>query len=144
MESKLLRIIDANFNRTKEALRVCEDISRFYMDEPALTRKLKSCRHKVTRILKSSPVEYKDLVSSRNAKQDVGKDSDYKNKSNLNGIFLANMQRCKESLRVLEESHKILNGRLSEQFKNVRFGVYSIEKDAVKKMSKKNDSIRKS
>ena len=47
-ESKFLRVIDANFNRAKEGLRVCEDVCRFWLDEEVLTKKFKSLRHRLT------------------------------------------------------------------------------------------------
>ena len=45
---KILRIIDANFNRIKEGFRVIEDGLRFYYDEKELTEKLKRIRHRFT------------------------------------------------------------------------------------------------
>ena len=41
------RIIDANLNRSREGLRVCEEVARFHLSSPQLTRELKSVRHAV-------------------------------------------------------------------------------------------------
>ena len=41
---QILRIIDANLNRTAEGLRVLEDIARFVLDDAALSRQLKIMR----------------------------------------------------------------------------------------------------
>ena len=48
---KLLRIIDANLNRAREGLRVCEDISRFALGDKTATRALKSIRHGATDLI---------------------------------------------------------------------------------------------
>jgi len=143
MDKKLLRIVDANYNRTKEALRVCEDITRFLLDDVILTKKFKSARHKVTEIIKKSPVGYEKVVLERQSAKDVGKDLDLKKRKGIEGLLLSNIQRAKESLRVLEEIYKTLDQKISGQFKNIRFSVYSLEKSAVKKI-KKYDSVRKS
>ena len=41
----LLRLLDANANRAREALRVLEDYARFVLDDGALQAGLKSLRH---------------------------------------------------------------------------------------------------
>jgi len=43
----MLRILDANLNRIGEALRLLEDISRFLLNDPALTEELKAMRHEL-------------------------------------------------------------------------------------------------
>ena len=40
-----LRVIDANFNRCKEGLRVAEDIFRFILKEDGLRKTLRRLRH---------------------------------------------------------------------------------------------------
>ena len=40
MQKALLRIIDANYNRAKEAIRVAEDIVRFHLGDFKLTAQL--------------------------------------------------------------------------------------------------------
>jgi len=40
-ENKVGRIIDANLNRVKEGLRVCEEITRFILDNHKFTLNLK-------------------------------------------------------------------------------------------------------
>ena len=41
----VLRILDANANRAREALRVVEDYARFVLDDAALSGELKQLRH---------------------------------------------------------------------------------------------------
>ena len=41
---KLLRLIDANLNRSREGIRVCEDIARFVLNDKRITRSFKSLK----------------------------------------------------------------------------------------------------
>jgi thiamine-phosphate pyrophosphorylase len=75
-----------------------------------------------------------DLVSSRDVNDDVGIKSidSEKTRESLVDLFLANTQRGKESLRVLEEVLKLFDQNLSQGFKKFRFKLYEIEKTAIK------------
>ncbi len=142
MDKGVYRIIDANLNRVMEGIRVCEDISRFASDNERLTRKLKDLRHEVFNSIKDLRNEHlEELVSSRNL-NDVGIPStkSEKNRDNLVDLFLANTQRGKESLRVLEEVLKLFEQELSQKFKKFRFKLYDIEKTAVKELESIRDS----
>ncbi len=132
---KLLRIIDVNLNRSQEGLRVCEDIMRFILNDRKMLRSFKSLRHKVGMLAKRT---YSHLgggnrlmvLKSRNVKRDVGKITTYREgrRKNIGDVFRANIQRVKESLRVLEETSKLLDRRISQSFKTIRFRVYELEK----------------
>ncbi len=43
----ILRILDANFNRAREALRVMEEYARFVLDDASLTEAMKCARHEL-------------------------------------------------------------------------------------------------
>ena len=45
MNGPVLRILDANANRAREALRVIEDYARFVLNDDALSGSLKDLRH---------------------------------------------------------------------------------------------------
>ncbi len=134
----LLRIVDANFNRSREGLRVCEDIARFIMNSSELTKELKALRHGISGIIKSSPEMAEDLLESRNPAGDCGKIPDFKievPRWEANDIFTANIERVKESIRVLEEFFKLVDIKLSAKFSRLRFKAYAIEKKAVKRLA---------
>jgi thiamine-phosphate pyrophosphorylase len=137
MKIKLYRIIDANYNRLKEGLRVCEDIIRFNFEDKALTRNYKDIRHKTTAALKTLKVNSKTLFDSRDSKKDVGrKTAEYElNKKTLEELFLSNLQRAKESFRVLEEVSKLISKNTALQFKGLRYNLYELEKKTFKKIS---------
>ena len=126
---KLLRLIDANLNRTQEGLRVAEDIVRFILNDRQKTRSFKILRHSVTKLAKVLASKKTFLVKSRNVKLDIGKKTSFREgmRKDIADIFLANTQRSKESLRVLEEATKLIDGKLAEKFKKIRFRLYELE-----------------
>ncbi len=132
----ILRILDANFNRSREGLRVCEEVLRFVLEDRLLTARLKKARHEVSACLKKLPVSLLELVSSRDVRSDVGKETTRSERSRRSavGLFLANAERAKESLRVLEEAGKLVDPALSSRIKKVRFQIYAVEKKALPKL----------
>jgi thiamine-phosphate pyrophosphorylase len=50
------------------------------------------------------------------------------NRTDLRSILIANYKRAQESSRVLEELYKIVEPALSEQFKHIRYELYTLEK----------------
>ena len=142
MKKEIFRIIDANLNRSREGLRVCEEITRFIMRSPRLTAELKSVRHSVSNIVKDLSVRSQALLESRDAKSDVGKLLKFDGatpKSDCIDIFSANIERVKESLRVLEEFFKLVDPDISARILVLRFKVYDIEKKVIKKISSLRD-----
>ena len=131
------RIIDANINRLKEGLRVCEEITRFILNSRNLTSDFKSLRHKVDTLTKRLPVNL-NLLEARNSLADIGRNihhlKEFKRK-NYADIFLANSQRCKESIRVLEEFTKLIDTSTALQFKKMRYSLYELEKKVLNKLS---------
>lgn len=139
MRKNIFRIIDANLNRSREGLRVCEDIARFVLNSPALTRDLKDIRHRISDIAKDKSIGHIELCSSRNSAEDVGRCSNISSemkRADLVDIFAANMERVKESIRVLEEMFKLINKKTSARFSVLRFETYEVEKKAVERIRK--------
>ncbi|OGW94085.1 MAG: hypothetical protein A3G36_02890 [Omnitrophica bacterium RIFCSPLOWO2_12_FULL_45_13] len=135
LKKELFRIIDANFNRSREGLRVCEEVARFIWNSPPLTKDLKAIRHKITEILKENPSIVKALCENRDCLSDVGKASRAKSemrRQDASDIFSANIERVKESIRVLEEFFKLIDKNNSAEFTKLRFKVYEVEKRALR------------
>lgn len=136
MKKEILRIIDANLNRSREGLRVCEEIARFIWQDKVLTEEFKALRHKISRHLKKLPVPPDFLLKCRNSQADIGRDILNKSgRKNYQDVFCANIQRVKESLRVLEEFSIIFSNVLSKRFARMRFRVYEIEKKTIEKIA---------
>jgi len=132
-DKKLDRLIDANFNRAKEGLRVCEDVCRFVLDAKSTTRSYKDARHQLTDIIGSLKIA--EIIKSRDITGDVGRRStavEFKRRGAMD-IFYANSQRVKESTRVLEEFTKLRNRRLAEGLKKLRYKIYALEKNVLKR-----------
>lgn len=129
MDRKLLRVLDANFNRSKEALRVIEDIFRFILENDGLRRKSRALRHSLDSISKKEI--FRKAILLRNSKGDLGKRSDHLelNRKNYQDILYANFQRAKESLRVLEEFFKLISYSSVFYIKKIRYEIYSLEKE---------------
>ncbi|MFH1996249.1 MAG: thiamine-phosphate pyrophosphorylase [Candidatus Omnitrophota bacterium] len=134
MKNDILRIVDANLNRSAEGLRVCEDISRFLLEDPSLTRRLKAARHKINDTC--TYASRRKLHESRDSGRDIGKEYSRieSGRSDSVDVFTANLQRVKESLRVLEEISKLFAGEQPARFKALRFKMYDIEKTASGKL----------
>jgi hypothetical protein len=78
----------------------------------------------------------KDIVTSRDIVHDVGRATiaAESRRGSVADVFYANAQRAKESLRVLEEFAKLKDITVASQLKKLRYTVYEIEKNALKRM----------
>lgn len=135
MQKKSFRLVDANLNRVKEGLRVCEDIVRFIYDDGNLTASFKRLRHDVSKAFLKFPVPYREIVAHRNSRHDVGKAGriSLKRKPDWNDLLIGNMKRAEEGLRVLEEAAKLIFPPSSRNFKKQRFRLYDLEKKVLGK-----------
>ena len=137
MNQQLFQIIDANLNRAREGLRVCEDIARFAIADKDITKSLKSIRHATTRALfLSKSLSLKKLLDNRDTKKDDLRFVDFKKRKGFDiaDIFMSNIERVKESIRVLEECCKIIDGNVSRRYRRLRFYTYDVEKKVIEKI----------
>jgi thiamine-phosphate pyrophosphorylase len=121
----LFRVIDANLNRLKEGIRVIEDVARYLQNDKATASRLKTLRHQ------SRIDDLKNLLASRDSENDVLRPTveSEMNRESLQSILVANYKRAQESSRVLEEMYKIIDPALSENFKQIRYELYTLEKE---------------
>ncbi|MDA8233580.1 MAG: thiamine phosphate synthase [Clostridia bacterium] len=129
---KILRIIDANINRTGEGLRVVEEVARFALNHGPLTGELKAMRHLLTEAVALLPRGKAGLLAARDANEDVGADSfspGEKKRDSLKDLFLANIRRVQEGARVLEEFTKTKSENAAFKFKELRYRAYTLEKE---------------
>ena len=143
ISADILRIIDANINRTGEGLRVLEEYARLSLNDSALSQQLKSLRHKLVNI--NSTLQ-QSLIGARDAAGDVGSKMDVpaEDKSrDISASVIANTRRVQESLRVLEELAKAPEiGLDSENYRQSRFELYTIEKDLLGRLTRQ-DKVNK-
>ncbi|MCD6413307.1 MAG: thiamine-phosphate pyrophosphorylase [Elusimicrobia bacterium] len=126
---KKLTIIDANFNRAREGLRVVEDIERFFFARRRFLE-IRRLRHRLSKIFEK---DWEELVKSRNVEKDRGSKIREKGRKNLREVVHSNILRVGEALRVLEEILKIENDRKAAKIKRIRFRFYEIEKEFIER-----------
>lgn len=126
----IYRVIDANLNRLREALRVIEEYFRFISTDKNISIQLKLLRHSLEEF--ENGFNLKSLLCSRDVETDpfASKNRDEElNRSTLSEILTANFKRTQEAARVLEEYSKLTDKPdLSEKAKETRFSLYEIEK----------------
>jgi thiamine-phosphate pyrophosphorylase len=122
------RILDANVNRAREALRVMEDAARFALDDASLCARLKSLRHDLREALAGLAPGW--LEANRDTAGDVGTslatpaESD---RAGLADVAVAAGKRLGEALRVIEEVGKTIDPRLARRVEAVRYRFYDVE-----------------
>ena len=131
LSPELFRVCDANLNRLKEGIRVIEDIVRYRDNNKKFASKLKDLRHK------ARVDETLELLKHRDSINDVLKSSTKSelHRTNTIDIIISNFKRAQESSRVLEELYKLNNITYSENFKNIRYELYNLEKEILLKES---------
>jgi thiamine-phosphate pyrophosphorylase len=141
-----LRMIDANLNRSSEGLRVLEDVARFILNDTKLSQRLRTLRHDLAQETKSLSV---GLLSQRDSEHDVGR-SYLRDKElimeatslrSLLDLVTANAKRVEESLRVIEELAKLpdISSMLnSATFEQMRFTLYTVERDLISRISRRD------
>jgi len=120
--AKLERLIDANLNRLREALRLLEDVQRYIFDNKELSYKFKTLRHKLTPLFDTTRLKYRDIEGDV-AKTSV--DSEMQ-RATLKDLIDANFARALESARVLEEAFKLSSISSSAIAKEVRYELYGL------------------
>lgn len=132
MERAIYRIIDANFNRAREAIRVIEEFCRYSLNSAPLTERAKQIRHELSAAI--SKLDAGRLISSRDTLGDVGigKTVDKQlARANLKDCFTAGCKRLTEALRVLTETTQTQGRSVAETIEKLRYAAYSLEKDIV-------------
>lgn len=127
MQNSLFRILDANLNRFREAIRVLEDYARFTLNHTEFTQEFKTIRHQLVEFEST----YKpQLLKARNTPKDVGtslQGSHEMNRPSLESILYANFNRAKEAVRTLEEYSKTLSSDFAAGFEKARYALYHLE-----------------
>ena len=132
MERAANRIVDANFNRAREACRVMEEFCRFVLNSGPLTERAKMLRHELSASI--GKVDAGRLISSRDTLGDVGVGKTVEKqltRGDLNDCFTAGCKRLTEALRALAEVIRIDNEPVAAAIEKLRFDAYALEKDIV-------------
>ena len=127
------RIVDANANRAREALRVLDDYARFVLDDAVLTERFKTLRHELAAAV--ALLNPALLLSCRDVGGDVGTgiglDGEYRRIAPSH-VAEVNLKRLQEALRSLEEYGKILSGPFARAVERLRYETYNLERTIVR------------
>jgi thiamine-phosphate pyrophosphorylase len=132
MERAGYRIVDANFNRAREAARVVEEYCRFAMNCAPLSERAKRLRHELCATI--GQIDAGRLLAGRDTPGDVGlgaKVPGQLQRTTLKDCLTAGTKRLTEALRVLAEVLQIENCPVAEAVERLRYEAYTLEKDIV-------------
>jgi len=127
MDPSLLRLIDANANRAREALRVLEDYARFVRNDHTTAQALKQLRHTLREALAGV---HDAAILCRDTPNDVGttiKTPTELSRADLPAVITAAGKRVGEALRALGEYLKTLDPASAAQIESARYAFYDIE-----------------
>ncbi|MCP4251084.1 MAG: thiamine phosphate synthase [bacterium] len=129
MTPSTARLLDANFNRAREALRVMEDCARFDLDDRMLVDQTKRLRHDLAESIRVHHLE--SVARARDILGDVGReaqtDAEY-DRPDLRSVTVAAGKRLTEALRVIEESGKTFDADFARAVEQLRYRAYEIER----------------
>ncbi len=129
------RILDANFNRAREAIRVAEDCGRFALNDPAITAFAKNLRSELREILKELPTD--EFITSRDTPGDIGTEitsPTERSRANLGEVATAACKRLTEALRTIEELSKYVAPRITQKVERMRYNAYTLEQRLIGKL----------
>ncbi len=149
------RILDANLNRAREALRVMEDLARFVLSSGSLSGDLKAARHDLRRIAETAGLSAVELAAWRDTPGDVGTgvttDAETQ-RVGLLDVAIAAGKRAGEALRVIEEVAKTLAVNAASArseptdpaalAKALRYRVYELERRLLLTMGTTDGRVR--
>ena len=137
------RLMDANLNRVREGLRVCEDVSRFIYEQEDWFVSFRDLRHQVTQ-LALERMDLPRLTQFRESENDLGRGIDAMKKGNpsIQDLLIRNLQRTKEGLRVLEEFGHQIDPSVRQAFQTLRYTLYTLEKKIVSQLNDPTTSFR--
>jgi thiamine-phosphate pyrophosphorylase len=133
--SAAARVIDANANRAREALRVLEDAARFALNDAVLCAQLKDLRHALQGALSVLPQGW--LLAHRDVVGDVGQEISGEHEMNRpdhHAVVVAAGKRLGEALRSIEEALKMVDMSAARRVEQLRYAAYQAEAALVLRM----------
>lgn len=128
LHADMLRILDANLNRMREALRVVEDYARFSLDDADSAAELKRCRHELAELRAAFGPD--ELRAARDTPGDIGralKTPTELHRGDAGAIVSAAFARWQEAARVVGEYGKLVDGAAAAAAERLRYRAYELE-----------------
>lgn len=132
---EVYRILDANFNRAREALRVAEDCGRFALNDPAITSMAKHLRSDLQVIYADMPVE--EFITCRDTPGDIGTAITSPMepiRGGMSDVAVAACKRLTEALRTIEEYSKVISPKWTTQVERMRYDGYTLEQRLMQRL----------
>jgi thiamine-phosphate pyrophosphorylase len=130
MNRAVYRIIDANFNRAREGLRIAEEFCRFALENEPLTSRCKGLRHRLSSAI--AKLDIQKLIGARDTENDVGcgmEVAGQMKRAELEDCVTAGFARTAEALRAIGEAAGTIDGNLGSELEKLRYDCYILEKD---------------
>lgn len=127
MNSGILRILDANFNRAREAMRVIEDYARFILNDDRTSAAIKQLRHDFQAATSGISSE---AILHRDTPGDVGTTTKVTGellRDDLGHVVTAAGKRLTEALRTIEEYLKTGDPADAAKIEAIRYRAYDLE-----------------
>ncbi|MDR0331599.1 MAG: hypothetical protein LBH93_07825 [Chitinispirillales bacterium] len=131
-QNQIYRILDANFNRLREGLRVIEEHFRFIASDEKACVDIKRMRHEVAGMENAFGAE--PLLKGRDTGADCFASASRPEEMERGGagdVLRANFKRAQEACRVIEEYAKACGeagAKASREAKAMRFLLYDLQK----------------
>lgn len=128
VDAPVARILDANFNRAREATRLVEDFARFALDDAASAGELKRLRHELRDL--AGVLGGERLLAARAIESDVGREAKLPaelQRPDLVAVVRAEFARLAEAVRVIAECAKLADADAALRAERVRYRAYEIE-----------------
>ena len=125
---EIYRILDANFNRAREALRVIEDYARFALDDEGASAAAKELRSRLQVCCGGFPSA--EMLAARDTPGDVGTgitSATESRRGDAAAVATAACKRLTEALRTLEEYAKTVQPDQTGELESMRYAAYDLE-----------------
>jgi len=125
-DASVFRILDANLNRAREALRTIEDFARFIRNDAIAAAQCKQARHRLTRF---ATMFERELLQQRDTVGDVGTTittAEEAERLSTEAVAKAALGRLTEALRCIEEYGKIVSPTDAADVEQIRYGCYTL------------------
>lgn len=132
VDPAVMRILDANLNRGREALRVIEDYARFVLDDADATERAKTCRHQLRELVEAAGPNA--LLAARDIVGDVGREvktAAELQRGSAEEVVRAAFARLSEAARVLGEYGKLVSQPAADVAERLRYQSYELEQRVV-------------
>jgi thiamine-phosphate pyrophosphorylase len=128
-QASVYRILDANANRAREALRVAEEAARFALERADLAEAFKRLRHDLREAL--GRLDPRQMLAARDTAGDIGTAISTKTERQRAGamdVARAALKRLTEALRAIEEYGKVVDAGVAAAVEKLRYRAYDLEK----------------